>query len=67
VNAQASASLDLNIDMAVDLAYTIANAEFIFPPNSKIPGGGKFAPADTCEFLSFLSDYSFDAIFIGQH
>jgi hypothetical protein len=46
VNAQANATLDLDIDMAVNLAYKITDGQLIFPPNAKLPGGGNFAPAD---------------------
>jgi len=46
VNAQATATLDLDIDMAVNLAYKVTNGQLIFPPNAQLPGGGNFAPSD---------------------
>ena len=53
MNAQANATLDLDIDMAVNLAYKITDGQLIFPPNAKLPGGGNFAPADARKFLTF--------------
>jgi hypothetical protein len=46
VNAQGIATLDTELNMAVDLAYTINNAKLFFPPG-KNSSGGDFAPADT--------------------
>lgn len=50
VNAQANASLALDIDMQVNLAYKITNGQLIFPANAQFPGGGGFAPADARKF-----------------
>ena len=50
VNAQATATLDLDINMAVNLAYKVTNGQLIFPPNAQLPGGGNFAPSDARKF-----------------
>ncbi|TFK84342.1 hypothetical protein K466DRAFT_602089 [Polyporus arcularius HHB13444] len=45
VNAEATASLDANLNVDVDLAYTIAGAQLFFPPNDK--PAGSFTPNDS--------------------
>ncbi|KAF9466288.1 hypothetical protein BDZ94DRAFT_1306284 [Collybia nuda] len=49
VNAQAVASLDLDVGLTVGLNYKIDKAELIFPPNSKKAkaAGGTFKVGDT--------------------
>lgn len=46
VNAMASAAVEGDADMTVDLAYTITGAKLYFPPNSG-SSAGTFAPANT--------------------
>ncbi len=45
MNAEATASLDANLNVDVDLAYTIAGAQLFFPPNDK--PAGSFTPNDS--------------------
>ncbi len=48
LNANAKATLDVDIDMTVNLAYTIKNAQLFFPPStSQQKSGAKAAPADS--------------------
>lgn len=46
LNARAYALLEADMEMNVDLAYTISGAKMYFPPN-KGSSGGQFAPANT--------------------
>ncbi|OSD05577.1 hypothetical protein PYCCODRAFT_1464936 [Trametes coccinea BRFM310] len=46
VNAEATASIDANIDMDVDIAYTISGMQLFFPPGSNSQAG-KFTPGDS--------------------
>ena len=46
VNAQGIATLDTELNMGIDLAYTINNAKLFFPPD-KGSSEGDFSPADT--------------------
>lgn len=45
INAQAKASLDLDVDMTVGVKYNIDKAEFTFPKGGS--KGGSFTPGDT--------------------
>ncbi|KAI0757756.1 hypothetical protein C8Q80DRAFT_1092088 [Daedaleopsis nitida] len=45
VNAEATAALDANINMDVDLTYSIKGAKLFFPPNSN--PSGTFTPGDS--------------------
>ncbi|KXN88374.1 hypothetical protein AN958_07417 [Leucoagaricus sp. SymC.cos] len=45
VNAQAKASLNLDLDMTVGVKYHVDKAEFVFPQGGK--KGGTFTPGDT--------------------
>ncbi|KAJ3506385.1 hypothetical protein NLJ89_g6898 [Agrocybe chaxingu] len=47
LNAQAKASLDLNLGMTVGISYKIDKAELVFPPNSERASNGTFTIRDT--------------------
>ncbi|KAF7292106.1 hypothetical protein MIND_01237300 [Mycena indigotica] len=46
VNANAKATLDMNVDMTVGINYHIDNAQLFFPPNGQ-QGGGSFQLGNT--------------------
>ncbi|KAJ7143998.1 hypothetical protein C8R44DRAFT_141912 [Mycena epipterygia] len=46
VNANAKATLDLNVDMTLGINYNIENAQLFFPPKGK-SSGGSFSLGDT--------------------
>lgn len=46
VNVEATASLDANVDMDVDLAYDVKGMELFFPPGSNSQAG-TFTPGDS--------------------
>ncbi|KAJ7471656.1 hypothetical protein B0H11DRAFT_1729811 [Mycena galericulata] len=46
VNANAKATLDVNVDMTIGINYNIENAQLFFPPNGK-SSGGTFSLGDT--------------------
>lgn len=50
INAQGIATLDTELNMSVDLAYSINNAQIMFPSGSQSNGGG-FAPTDTGQHI----------------
>ncbi|KAJ7438099.1 hypothetical protein B0H11DRAFT_2105656 [Mycena galericulata] len=52
VQAQATASLDVNVDATVVLAYTMSGAKLFFPKSSTLTSGGTFNPADSPLSLS---------------
>ncbi|KAF5370996.1 hypothetical protein D9615_010020 [Tricholomella constricta] len=41
---QATATLDVDVDMEVDLSYTVNGAKLFFPPSPNNPSGGSFSP-----------------------
>ncbi|KAI0668758.1 hypothetical protein C8Q78DRAFT_245368 [Trametes maxima] len=45
VNAEAAASLDANLDMDVDLAYSVKGLQLFFPPSSD--PAGQYTPGDS--------------------
>ncbi|KAI8969672.1 hypothetical protein BD414DRAFT_428107 [Trametes punicea] len=51
VNAEATASLDANLDTGVDLAYTVQGLQLFFPPGSNSQGG-TYTPGDSNVKLS---------------
>ncbi|RDB30203.1 hypothetical protein Hypma_010439 [Hypsizygus marmoreus] len=44
VLGQATATLDINVDMTVDVSYNINQAKLFFPPSPNHPGSGIFNP-----------------------
>ncbi|KAJ7495528.1 hypothetical protein FB451DRAFT_1077168 [Mycena latifolia] len=46
VNANAKATLDLNVDASIGINYHVDNAQLFFPPNGK-QSGGSFSLGDT--------------------
>ena len=50
VNAEATASLDANLNVDVDLDYTISGAQLFFPPSNN--PAGSFKPGDSNVKLS---------------
>ena len=65
VNARATAEIDINLHMSVDLAYNIANGHLIFPPikddttdtstAATQASNGSFTPSDTGTFTRLIS------------
>ncbi|KAI0638754.1 hypothetical protein C8Q77DRAFT_1151788 [Trametes polyzona] len=51
VNVEATASLDANVDMDVDLSYDVKGMQLFFPPGSNSQAG-KFTPGDSNVKLS---------------
>ncbi|KAF4610321.1 hypothetical protein D9613_010283 [Agrocybe pediades] len=47
INAQAKATLDVDLTMNVGVNYKISNAKLIFPPSSDEASGGSFSIEDT--------------------
>ncbi|KAF8073317.1 hypothetical protein FPV67DRAFT_1409522 [Lyophyllum atratum] len=41
---QATATLDVDVDMKVDLSYDVQGAKLFFPPSANHPSGGSFSP-----------------------
>ncbi|KAH9855724.1 hypothetical protein C2E23DRAFT_723644 [Lenzites betulinus] len=52
VNVQATASLDANVNMDVDLAYTVSGLRAFFPPGGSNSNAGSFNPGDSNLALS---------------
>src|ERR1700722_1031386 len=50
VNAQTTATLDVDLNLKVGLSYNVNNAQLFFPPSSELQSGGDFAPGDTRAF-----------------
>ncbi|KAF7303590.1 hypothetical protein MIND_00588300 [Mycena indigotica] len=44
VQAQATATLDVGVDLSVDLSYCISGAKFFYPPSPFNKNSGKFTP-----------------------
>ncbi|KII83888.1 hypothetical protein PLICRDRAFT_430448 [Plicaturopsis crispa FD-325 SS-3] len=47
VTVGTAASLDVDLDFEVDLAYKVDNAQMFFPPSDAYPNKGSFVPSDT--------------------
>lgn len=43
---QATGTLDIGVDMKVDLSYTVNGAKLFFPPSDSHPSGGEFSPSN---------------------
>jgi hypothetical protein len=43
---QATATLDIDVDMKVDLSYNVNGAKLFFPPSQNNPSGGTFSPGN---------------------
>ncbi|KAJ7708197.1 hypothetical protein B0H17DRAFT_1031883 [Mycena rosella] len=52
IQAQATATLDVNVDAKVVLAYHVENAKLFFPKSDSLTSGGTFNPADSPLSLS---------------
>ncbi|KAJ6546622.1 hypothetical protein B0H10DRAFT_2447526 [Mycena sp. CBHHK59/15] len=52
IQAQATATLDVEVDMNVVLAYHIENAKLFFPHSDSLTSGGSFSPSDSPLSLS---------------
>jgi len=48
---QATASLDVGLDMQVDLSYAVKNAKLFFPPTDGSSSGGSFVPGQERTYL----------------
>ncbi|KAJ7087908.1 hypothetical protein B0H15DRAFT_736963, partial [Mycena belliarum] len=62
IQAQATASLDVNVDATVVLAYRIDNAKLFFPRSDSLKSGGNFNPADSPLSLSVTPSVSSKAV-----
>ena len=51
INGQVKANLDVDLDMTVNIAYNVKDAQMVFPPNDKRKSGGEFKPADSSEYF----------------
>ncbi|KAG5638044.1 hypothetical protein H0H81_002164 [Sphagnurus paluster] len=47
IMGQATASMDVNVDMTVDLSYTVTDAKLFFPPGSNQQNGGTFSAGNS--------------------
>lgn len=47
IQAQATGTLDANVDAKVVLAYSIQDAKLFFPKSDSLTSGGTFNPADS--------------------
>ncbi|TDL21134.1 hypothetical protein BD410DRAFT_868623 [Rickenella mellea] len=47
LNARATATLDVNVNMGIDLAYDVQKLQLVFPPTSDQPSSGSPTPRDT--------------------
>ncbi|KDQ51373.1 hypothetical protein JAAARDRAFT_41224 [Jaapia argillacea MUCL 33604] len=47
INAQATATVELDVDLAVGLAYSVTNGKLFFPPANGHTSGGIFTPQDS--------------------
>ncbi|KAJ7246984.1 hypothetical protein C8J57DRAFT_1359761 [Mycena rebaudengoi] len=52
IQAQATASLDVDVDMKVVLAYKVEGAKLFFPKSDSLTSGGNFGPNDSPLSLS---------------
>ncbi|KAJ7058958.1 hypothetical protein C8F01DRAFT_284946 [Mycena amicta] len=58
ISAQATATLDANVDAKIVLAYNVANAKLFFPHSDSLTSGGDFNPADSPLSLSVAPSIS---------
>lgn len=55
LNAEAKASVDVEVDLNVDLAYSVTSLKFVFPP-SQGGSSANLAPKDSRKFHLFSHD-----------
>ncbi|KAG6907149.1 hypothetical protein DXG01_010326 [Tephrocybe rancida] len=56
---QTTATLDVDVDMVVDLSYSVNDAKLFFPPSSKHASGGPFSPGKArAQLISFTNSYN---------
>ncbi|KAJ3482999.1 hypothetical protein NLI96_g6615 [Meripilus lineatus] len=65
VNVEANGTADANVDLDVDLSYTVSNAKIFFPPQHGSSSGG-FTPADTNLKLSVAPNASLQGAIEGH-
>ncbi|KAJ7617398.1 hypothetical protein FB45DRAFT_225452, partial [Roridomyces roridus] len=61
IQASTSATLDLDMDLTVDLSYCISDAKFVFPPDPFTNSSGKFTPNNSPLNFSVSPDFSSSA------
>lgn len=66
VNGEIKGSLNVDVDVTVNLAYTVTKSELVFPPNSNQNTGGDFKPADSRLKLSAASRIDADGNIEGH-
>jgi hypothetical protein len=54
IDAQATLGLSAAVDVALGLNYHVANAAFVFPPNSALAPTGMPTPKDSSAASSYL-------------
>ncbi|THH05785.1 hypothetical protein EW145_g4539 [Phellinidium pouzarii] len=63
LNAEATANIDLDVDMSIDLAYNVDSLQLFFPPSSGHTSTANVSPQDTPLKLSVSPDVSSNATF----
>ncbi|KAJ7143851.1 hypothetical protein C8R44DRAFT_759017 [Mycena epipterygia] len=66
IQAQATGTLDANVDAKVVLAYSIQDAKLFFPKSDSLTSGGTFNPADSPLSLSVTPSVASKGV-IGAH
>uniref|UniRef100_A0A0W0EY52 DUF7223 domain-containing protein n=1 Tax=Moniliophthora roreri TaxID=221103 RepID=A0A0W0EY52_MONRR len=66
IQGQAKATLDIDADLTVDLAYTIDNAKLFFPKSDTQQSGGDFTPTNTPLKLSVTPSVASKAVVEGH-
>jgi len=52
IQGQATANLDIDANITVDLAYQVDDASLFFPPSNDASSGGNFNPLDNRMYSS---------------
>ncbi|ESK93406.1 hypothetical protein Moror_1817 [Moniliophthora roreri MCA 2997] len=66
IQGQAKATLDIDADLTVDLAYTVDNAKLFFPKSDTQQSGGDFTPTNTPLKLSVTPSVASKAVVEGH-
>lgn len=54
IEGQAKATLDIDVDMTVDLSYSVQGAKLFFPASQNHASGGNFVPGQTRKLTTFI-------------
>uniref|UniRef100_A0A0W0EY55 DUF7223 domain-containing protein n=1 Tax=Moniliophthora roreri TaxID=221103 RepID=A0A0W0EY55_MONRR len=66
IQGQAKATLDIDADLTVDLAYTVDNAKLFFPKSDAQKSGGDFTPTNSPLKLSVTPSVASKAVVEGH-